>query len=278
MSEQVLITKSKVDDIAKKIVNKAGSEGKKTLEELCELVDTISPLKNLINNSRKTYYLFYKYAKDNLNELIKYNDTENATDFSSMFYYCESTEFPMINTSNGTLFPMMYYYCKWGTSFPQIDTSKGTDLSRIYYGCSATTKLPRLNTDSCVIISYAFSNCYLIDKIDISLYKIASTSNGTYWCQNCYSLKALIIRGFAYSNYVLNSNAFTKCYHILGTTDATYNPTGAKDGYIYVPRDMIATLSSATNWSTHAAQFRALEDYTKDGTTTGEFDDEKAGI
>jgi hypothetical protein len=41
---------------------------------------------------------------------------------------------------------------------------------------------------------------------------------------------------------------------------------------------MIDTLSSATNWSAFATQFRALEDYTKDGTTTGEFDDEKAGI
>jgi hypothetical protein len=30
-----------------------------------------------------------------------------------------------------------------------------------------------------------------------------------------------------------------------------------------------------TNWTTFSAQFRALEDYTVDGTTTGELDESK---
>ena len=42
-------------------------------------------------------------------------------------------------------------------------------------------------------------------------------------------------------------------------------------GYIYVPRDLINSYESATNWSTYAGQFRALEDYTADGTISGEF-------
>ena len=74
---------------------------------------------------------------------------------------------------------------------------------------------------------------------------------------------------------VLNSNLFNNCYHILGTVNATYNPAGAKDGYIYVPRNMIETLSNATNWSAYASQLRALEDYTVDGTTTGDLDESK---
>ena len=32
---------------------------------------------------------------------------------------------------------------------------------------------------------------------------------------------------------------------------------------------------NGTNWSTYAAQFRALEDYTVDGTITGELDPNK---
>ena len=242
------------------------------------MAESISSIKQLINNSKKTYYLFYKYAKDNLNELIQYNDTENATDFGSMYYYCESLEFPNINTSKGTLFASMYYYCKNGLSFPQIDTSKGTDLSRMYYGCAATESLPRMDTSKAKIMSYTFSGCNNVKKIDLSLYAIESTSNCNYVFQNCYSLKAVIIRSIPYSYYVLASNSFQNCYHILGTTNSTYNPNGAKDGYIYVPRAKISTLSSASNWSTYASQFRALEDYTKDGTTTGEFDDTKAGL
>ena len=47
-------------------------------------------------------------------------------------------------------------------------------------------------------------------------------------------------------------------------------------GYVYVPEDLIETYQAATNWITHYGTnphlFRALEDYTVDGTTTGELD------
>ena len=37
-----------------------------------------------------------------------------------------------------------------------------------------------------------------------------------------------------------NTNAFDYCYHILGTTNSTYNPNGLKDGYIYVPASLLS--------------------------------------
>lgn len=46
-------------------------------------------------------------------------------------------------------------------------------------------------------------------------------------------------------------------------------------GHVYVPRALVDTYKAATNWSTYAAQFRALEDYTVDGTITGELDESK---
>lgn len=46
-------------------------------------------------------------------------------------------------------------------------------------------------------------------------------------------------------------------------------------GYVYVPRALVDSYKAATNWSTYADQFRALEDYTVDGTTTGELDETK---
>ena len=78
-----------------------------------------------------------------------------------------------------------------------------------------------------------------------------------------------------------NTDAFGGCYHILGTTQSSYNPTGAKDGYFYVPRALLSDTDStkdyrqATNWSTYSTQFRALEDWTVDGTITGEMDWDK---
>lgn len=47
------------------------------------------------------------------------------------------------------------------------------------------------------------------------------------------------------------------------------------NGYVYVPSALIDEYKAASNWSTIASQFRALEDYTVDGTITGELDPEK---
>lgn len=38
---------------------------------------------------------------------------------------------------------------------------------------------------------------------------------------------------------------------------------------------LVDSYKAATNWSTYATQFRALEDYTVDGTITGELDSTK---
>ena len=43
-------------------------------------------------------------------------------------------------------------------------------------------------------------------------------------------------------------------------------------GYAYVPRDLLESYPSATNWSGLYAQWDAIEDYTVDGTITGEID------
>jgi hypothetical protein len=58
---------------------------------------------------------------------------------------------------------------------------------------------------------------------------------------------------------------------MLGTTDETYNPNGEQDGYVYVPLGVITDniILNSTNWS--ALQFRILEQYTIDWTTTGDF-------
>lgn len=45
--------------------------------------------------------------------------------------------------------------------------------------------------------------------------------------------------------------------------------------HIYVPARLVDTYKSATNWSAFASYFRAIEDYTVDGTLTGELDESK---
>ena len=77
---------------------------------------------------------------------------------------------------------------------------------------------------------------------------------------NCYSLIKLFI---SQSDQICNlpkTSAFGNCYHILGTTNATYNPNGLKDGYIYVPASLLSQYKVATNWSTYASQIIGHED------------------
>lgn len=80
-----------------------------------------------------------------------------------------------------------------------------------------------------------------------------------YYCTN---LKVLILRSASVVT-LANTNA------LIATA------ISGKKGYIYVPRDLVDEYKAASNWVTYASQFRALEDYTVDGTTTGALDESK---
>lgn len=116
----------------------------------------------------------------------------------------------------------------------------------------------------------AFQNCRKLESADFS----SLTNIASQLFYNCYSLKSVVLRSETVCT-LANTNAFQNCYHILGTVNATYNPTGAKDGYFYVPRALVDSYKAMTNWVTYATQFRALEDYTVDGTITGALDPNK---
>lgn len=120
------------------------------------------------------------------------------------------------------------------------------------------------------IESEAFEGCNLLPAVDLP----ATTSIGSEAFFDCYRLTALILRSETMCT-LSNTNAFTNCHHFNGKQHSTHNPEGLKDGYIYVPRALVDSYKAATNWSTYASQFRALEDYTVDGTTAGALDESK---
>ena len=106
--------------------------------------------------------------------------------------------------------------------------------------------------------SNVFYGCPKLKGMDLG-----NVSSITVHCFNgCSSFKTLSIR----SETLVPLNA-------VGALSGTLIESGT--GYIYVPAALIDTYKAATNWSTYAAQFRALEDYTVDGTITGELDETK---
>ncbi len=206
------------------------------------------------------------YAFYNCSLLTKV-DLPNATSVDNYaFYGC--TKLPSINLPNATNVGIYAFVsCKELTN---IDLPNATSIGNYaFQGCSALTNIYLPNVTG--VNTQVFYQCYSLLSIDLP--RVTAINATSFY--NCYSLKAVIIRKTAEVCSLYNTNAFKGCYHILGTTNSTYNPTGAKDGYIYVPRSKVDSYKSATNWSTYAEQIRALEDYTVDGTTTGELDESK---
>lgn len=118
-----------------------------------------------------------------------------------------------------------------------------------------------ISSSATSIGEYAFASCTSLTTADFP----AATVIGLAAFYGCDALKALLLRG---NNVCTLSfvNAFSSTAIASGT------------GYIYVPSALIEQYKAATNWSTYAAQFRALEAYTIDGTVTGELDPSKVGV
>jgi hypothetical protein len=123
-----------------------------------------------------------------------------------------------------------------------------------FNGCSILPfiVLPSLTSGD----SYMFRYCYQMLTIDLPVIKnIVANMFG-----DCRRLTAVILRSETMCTLAATSG-FYNCYHFHGTTNNPYNPDGLKDGYIYVPRALIDSYKTATNWSTFSTQFRAIEDY-----------------
>lgn len=237
-----------------------------------------------VRNGQSLFYNCIDLTDDQLNSIIKFDDTENVTSMREMFSHCPKlSTIPLLNTSKVIDIVGMFDTCKELTSIPLLDTSKVTNMSTMFNNCIKLTTIPLLNTCEATTMGYMFGgcsqlinitlldtskvtnmyamfiDCYKLTKIDIS--KLGDRNS--YFASHCYSLKTLIIRTM---NTIpsLQSNSFTDCHHFYGTVSATYNPDGLKDGRIYVPDDKVESLKTTTNWSVFADIIVPLSTYVEE--------------
>ena len=127
------------------------------------------------------------------------------------------------------------------------------------HGFYQDISLENINLPSAAYVgSNQFNGCS-----SLKLVYVSPDGFGTNSFANCIELKALIIRRTNHVSAATNSNLFNN------------TPIASGTGFIYVPRIKIEDYKIATNWVTYASQFRALEDYTVDGTVDGELDWDK---
>ena len=124
-------------------------------------VNAPSSLKKLLDTTKATYYLFYKWTGTNATGLIGYNDTINVTNMSHMFYECKNlATIPLFDTSNVTTMESMFYGCSSLTSVPLFDTSKVTNMTNMFTKCYNLTTVPQFNTSNVTTMNSMFGTRY----------------------------------------------------------------------------------------------------------------------
>ena len=204
--------------------------------------------------------------------------SSSATSIGSYaFYSCSgltTANFPVATSIESYAFQ----YCRSLTTveFP-VATSIG---SYAFQSCSGLTTVDFPVATS--VETYAFQSCSglttanfpVATSIETSSFQSCrslttanfpvATSIGASAFRSCSELKSLLLRNNKVCT-LSNTNAFNS------------TPISSGTGYIYVPSALIEQYKTAKNWSTYASQFRALEDYTVDGTITGALDPAKTG-
>jgi hypothetical protein len=153
-----------------------------------------------------------------------------------------------------------------GNTMTELNNSIVTSLRT--RACQGATKLETVNLPSVTSLgSYAFYQC--TGLVTAVLPKLTSVSTQTFYgctklqhadCGNlgnisaqtfnaCSELTELILRKTGSICTLSNANAVSS------------SPIGKGTGYVYVPAALVDTYKAASNWSTFANQFRAIEDY-----------------
>ena len=266
----VLTNNQHYADIANAIRAKNGTEATYKPSEMAEAVAAIksSDYDAIITKSIKevssNVVTVYDYAFYNCASLQSANFPKAITIEDYAFYgntALTDINFPLVRTVDRYAFRGAGFAEAY---FPALTYAGASSFA--YNTALTTVNMPKLPETA----GSMFSNCTALVRADFA----KATTIGTYTFEKCYRLKAVILRSTTLCE-LDNTSAFNNCYHYLGTVNSTYNPNGSKDGYIYVPSALVNTYKTATNWSTYASQFRALESYTVDGTTTGALDESK---
>lgn len=144
------------------------------------------------------------------------------------------------------------------TNCPSIKSVNLPELGAVGASCFGYIGVSRLVIPKATSVgNSALTNSKSLKYVDLP----KCTAIANYGLRNNSLLETLILRSetmCTLSNYALNSTKIAN-----------------KTGYVYVPSALIESYKVATNWSKMATQFRALEEYTIDGTINGELDESK---
>lgn len=181
--------------------------------------------------------------KDLLENTITEIDDDSITTIRS-YGLCGVSNLVRINLPN--VKSVGSYACQDCTSLVSVDLPNfsAAVATFTYNGCTALSKFNAPNATGAN--NYSFQDCSSLEKVEFG----HATTIGSYSFRRAAKLTALIIR-----------NTTTKLTNLTSTNAFTDCPIENGTGYIYFYRQYVEDYKVKTNWSTYAAQIRAIEDY-----------------
>lgn len=156
----------------------------------------------------------------------------------------ELLENTMTELNNSIVTSLRTRACQQCTKLVSVNLPLVTTLGGYaFYQCSGleTVKLPKLT----YVSTQVFYSCTKLQHADCG--QLGNIPAQTF--NACSALTELILR---------KTGSICTLSNVNGVNNT---PIGKGTGYIYVPAALVGTYKTATNWSTYANQFRAIENY-----------------
>lgn len=169
-----------------------------------------------------------------------------------------------LTSIDSTITSLVAYACRGWSKLKTVNLPNATSIGTYaFYYCTAMTSINAPKVTS--LGTYAFYNC-AVKSIDFPV----ATSVPSQCFYSCNSLtkadfgsaKSIAASAFAYAELdtliLRRSDAICTLANKNALVDT---PIEDGTGYVYVPSALVDSYKAATNWSTYATQFRAIEDY-----------------
>lgn len=150
-------------DVANSIRTKTGTTEQINAQDFSDKILNISSgentLKNLLDATKSTKYLFSSYEGNDIPNLIQYNDTSEVTNMSYMYQWCKATDFPQLNVSKVTNASYMFYHCTNIVTAPILNFSSVQNCESIFRDCTNLTTCEISDFSNATNLNGLFATC-----------------------------------------------------------------------------------------------------------------------
>ena len=175
-------------DIANSIRTKTQTSELINAQDFSDKILSISSgentLKNLLDATKTTKYLFSSYEGNDIPNLIQYNDTSEVTNMSYMYQWCKATNFPQLNMSKVTNVSYMFYNCKNIVTAPNLNLSSVSNCESVFRDCAKLTTCEISDFSNATNLDGLFASCSKLTNIPSQLItpKVTDTGFMFYQC------------------------------------------------------------------------------------------------